>query len=230
MTYDFDADPQFVATYEKGPRWFIPGYDAIHGMAAALFLDRIGPQGRLLILGAGGGAEIAALAKRGQWNFSGIDPSEQMLALAQHIITREGIDATRVTLAKGFIPDAPEGPFDGATCFLTLPFLPDDGTRLDALKAIRQRLKPGAPFLMVHACGEQNAPAFQRTLALYGLHGKLNGAPDDVVQRAIDMNASVLRILPEAREMALLSEAGFRRAESFYQGLMVKGWICEAAT
>ncbi|MBI1238439.1 MAG: methyltransferase domain-containing protein [Alphaproteobacteria bacterium] len=230
MTYDFDADPQFVATYEKGPRWFIPGYDAIHTMAAALLLERIGPRGHLLVLGAGGGAEITALARHGEWRFSGIDPSEQMLALAHHILAREGIEKTRVALTRGFIPDAPAGPFDGATCFLTLPFLPDDGTRLQGLKAIRQRLKPGAPFLMVHACGAQDAPEFAKTLSLYGRHGGLMGAPEEVVARAIEMNAGVLRILPEAREMALLAEAGFAKAESFYQGLMVKGWICEAAS
>lgn len=230
MTWDFDADPAFVATYEKGPRWFIPGYDAIHTMAAALLIQRIGKSGSILVAGAGGGAEIAALAKHGRWTFCSVDPSEQMLGLAQYVIQREGIDLERVTLLRGFIPDAPDGPFDGATCFLTMPFLSDDGTRLEGLRAIRRRVKPGAPFLMVHATADQRAASFNDVLALYCLNGQLNGAPDDVVKRAGEMNRDVLCILPEARERELLSQAGFAILDVFYQGLMVKGWICEAAS
>jgi|HubBroStandDraft_6_1064221.scaffolds.fasta_scaffold6190643_1 hypothetical protein len=35
------------------PRWFIPGYDASHAMAAVLLRERIDEVGRILMIGAG---------------------------------------------------------------------------------------------------------------------------------------------------------------------------------
>jgi hypothetical protein len=32
----FDRNRALSASYEQGPRWFIPGYDASHAMAAVL--------------------------------------------------------------------------------------------------------------------------------------------------------------------------------------------------
>ena len=46
-----------------------------------------------------------------------------------------------VSLHEGYIDVAPEGPFDAATCLLTLHFVPVEE---------RRRLKPGAPFVVAH--------------------------------------------------------------------------------
>ena len=50
---DFDRNWALTDNYEQGPRWFIPGYDASHAMAAVLLRDRIGDRGRILVVGAG---------------------------------------------------------------------------------------------------------------------------------------------------------------------------------
>ncbi|WP_434803260.1 class I SAM-dependent methyltransferase [Paracidovorax avenae] len=52
-------------------------------------------------------------------------------------------------LHEGYIDSAPEGPFDGATCLLTLHFLPT-AERLRTLQQLRARLKPGAPLVVAH--------------------------------------------------------------------------------
>jgi hypothetical protein len=41
VTFDFDANPDFVAEYDCGPPLFIPGCAASHAMAAAVLTDRI---------------------------------------------------------------------------------------------------------------------------------------------------------------------------------------------
>src|SRR5208337_2521476 len=71
---DFDRDRTLSGNYEQAPRWFIPGYDASHAMAAVLLRDRIGERGRILVVGAGGGVELSVLARECQgWTFTGVD-------------------------------------------------------------------------------------------------------------------------------------------------------------
>ena len=74
---DFDRRPALSDNYEQAPRWFIPGYDASHAMAAVLLRDRIGERGRILVVGAGGGVELSVFARecRG-WTFTGVAPSD----------------------------------------------------------------------------------------------------------------------------------------------------------
>ena len=103
--------------------------------------------GRLLVLGAGGGLELKALAEtRPGWRLDGVDPSADMLRQASAPL---GELAPRATLHQGYIEDAPEGPFDGATCLLTLHFLPA-AERLRTVREVARRLRPGAPFIVAH--------------------------------------------------------------------------------
>src|SRR3546814_17790351 len=69
-----------------------------------------------------------------------------MLDLASKVL---GANAHRADLIEGTIDDAPAGPFDGATCLLTLHFL-DTEERIRTAAEIRKRLKPGAPFVAAH--------------------------------------------------------------------------------
>lgn len=224
--FDFDKMPGLAEGYERGPRWFVPGYDASHVMAATLLSDRIGERGRVLVLGAGGGVELSVLAQASSgWTFVGVDPSEQMLAVADQKLRALGLEA-RVQLVRGYIPDAPAGPFDAATCFLTLSFIPDDGARLDALKHIRRRLVAGAPFLMITGIthsADKTSPAFERQLRLYRAFARQNGAPEDLIATASEGVRRLHALTPE-REEALLREAGFGDVELFYAGLMIRGW------
>src|SRR5689334_19421096 len=81
---EFDLNPQLTENYERGPRWFIPVYDASHAMAAVLPRDRIGDRGRILVVGAGGGVELSVFARECEgWTFTGVDPSIEMLSQAK---------------------------------------------------------------------------------------------------------------------------------------------------
>src|SRR5690606_12656692 len=62
--------------------------------------------------------------------------------------------ASRVQWIKGYVDDAPAGPFDGATCLLTLHFL-SRPERLHLLRALRERMKPGAPLIVAHHANPQ---------------------------------------------------------------------------
>lgn len=226
--FDFDKNTDLSDNYEAGPAMFIPGYHARHAMAVTLIADAIGERGRVLVLGAGGGVELCALAEGSpQWTFVGVDPSESMLNQAARRLHTNGLEG-RAALIKGFIPDSPDGPFDAATCFLVLHFIPDDGARLDALRHIRRRLVPGAPFLMINGSADKASPGFARQLRWYGAFARRNGAPEDKIMTFTEGIRDHVHCLSPAREEALLREAGFVDVELFYAGLLVRGWIATA--
>ncbi|MVM33957.1 hypothetical protein GO755_28235 [Spirosoma sp. HMF4905] len=59
-------------------------------------------------------------------------------------------DYKNVTLIEGLLTDLdPARKYGAATLLLVLHFLDDQGAKLNLLKAISQRLAPGAPFVML---------------------------------------------------------------------------------
>ena len=52
-----------VARYLDGPPRFLPGLEALHRMTGILLAERVPEQASLLVLGAGGGMELKALAE-----------------------------------------------------------------------------------------------------------------------------------------------------------------------
>ena len=221
----FDRDRALTATYEQGPRWFIPGYDASHIMAAVLLRERVGDRGRILVIGAGGGVELSLFASECDgWTFVGVDPSGEMLEQARRKLEAVGA-SNRVSLVQGYAENAPRERFDAATAFLCLNFIPDDGRRLDALREIRSRLSPAGVFLMINGCADMKTPRFDEYLRLYTAFARRNGAPAEVIEGAVRMQReSLFSVLPD-REEELLAQAGFTDVRLFYCGLWIYGWL-----
>lgn len=223
-------DPEFVQRYAEGLGQFVPGYEVMQRMAAQLLGEHAGPCAEILVLGAGGGLELEAFAGlQPGWRFIGVDPAAEMLKAARERLTATGAD-DRVTLIEGLIGDAPAGPFDGATCLLTLHFVPDGpkngGGKLETLQLIRQRLKPGAVFVLVDLCIGGPGGDFRRDR--YATFALDSGAdPDDVAQTKARL-VDVLHTVSAERDTALLAEAGFTDIDLFYAGLSWRGWSARA--
>jgi tRNA (cmo5U34)-methyltransferase len=219
------SDPQFVARYTEGPRRFVPGYDAMQSMAAILRAERVPEDARVLVLGAGRGLELNAFARAHPgWSFDGVDPSAAMLALAGQTL---GDLASRARLHQGYIDDAPEGPFDGATCLLTLHFV-DVAERRRIVAEIRRRLKPRAPFVVVHLSapdGEKERPLW---LGRYSAFLAASGVEAEQAAAAKDAVSNHLEILAPAQDEAILREAGFSDPTLFYAGFAFRGWVAYA--
>lgn len=216
------SDPEAVMRYAEGPPRFVPGYADIHRMTRILLSERAAPDGQVLVLGAGGGLELKALAEaEPRWRFVGVDPAAAMLELAERTL---GPLNARVQLQQGYIDDAPDGPFDAATCLLTLHFLDADERRRTA-REIHRRLKPGAPFVAAHFSFPQTDSDRGRWLSRYAEYAIASGADPEkanTARAAIDANLSLLSPEQDAR---MLSEAGFRDVEMFYAAFTWRGWV-----
>ena len=221
---NFDAG-ETAKRYADGPPRFVPGYEAMQALCAQLLAERADKDGNILVLGAGGGLELLTLAhQQTGWKFTGVDPSPAMLAEARRRIQDAGV-ADRVELVEGYISDAPQSPFDGATCLLTLHFVPDDGSKLETLKAIRQRLRPDAAFVLVDLCVDYDAPDAELRLDRFSTFA-INAAVDReaALQTRTQVRNRIASVSPE-RQKNLMSEAGFTHIETFYQGLSWLGLV-----
>jgi tRNA (cmo5U34)-methyltransferase len=191
-------------------------------MMSLLLAERTPPHGGVLVLGAGGGLELKALADaHPAWSFDGVDPSAAMLRLAEQTV---GPNRATIRLHEGTIDAAPEGPFDAATCLLTLHFIARE-QRVPTLKEVRRRLKAGAPFVVVHISFAQTEPERSLWIARHVAYGGTDPAHAESARRAIGTRLSILS--PEEDE-AMLREAGFANVSLFYAGLSLRGWVAYA--
>jgi len=219
-TAAFDA--AHARNYAEGPPRQVPGLAGLHRMTSLLLAERVPANGRILVLGAGGGLELKALADdHPGWTFDGVDPSAGMLEAAAQF---SGRHAARVRLHEGYIDVAPEGPFDGAVCLLTLHFVPRD-QRLETLRQIRRRLVPGGPFAVAHISFPQAEPERSRWI---DRHIAFGGTATTNVEAARHAIATRLSILSPDEDEAMLREAQFSSVSLFYAGLSFRGWIAYA--
>jgi tRNA (cmo5U34)-methyltransferase len=215
-------DPAAAAHYADGPTRQVPGLQALHRMSTLLLAEQVPEQGRVLVLGAGGGLELKVFADaQPGWRFLGIDPSAPMLKLAQD---RLGPQASRVEFVEGVIDDAPPVACDGATCLLTFHFL-TAAQRLHTLRQLRRRLKPGAPLVLAHHSFPQGPGEQRRWLERYAAFAMCSGVPKADAQRAIAAMPERLPLLSPEQDVALLQEAGFEAIELFYAAFTFKGWV-----
>ncbi|MFD2647416.1 class I SAM-dependent methyltransferase [Devosia albogilva] len=220
-----DRMPAFGASharlYAEGPPRQVPGFDGLHRMTSQLLAERVPAEGRVLVVGAGGGLELRMLADaHAGWRFTGVDPSADMLRAAE---AQVAVHAGRMELVEGYIEAAPMGPFDGATCLLTMHFVPAE-QRLPTLKAVRERLRPGAPFVMAHLSFTQAEPERSHWIRRHIAFG--GGDPQS--EAAVEAMRTRLTVLPPEEEEALLREAGFDGVSLFYAGLSFRGWVAYA--
>ena len=214
-----------VANYAENPPRFVPGFDALHRMTAILLAEHAPAKARVLVLGAGGGLELRALAlTHPDWRFVGVDPAEPMLAMASRTL---GPLMERVELVHGYIDDAPPGPFDAATCLLTLHFL-DAQERLRTLQAIHARLKPGAPFVAAHSSFPQDPSSRTVWLARYAAYAVASGADPRQAATARDAIEAHLDMLEPDEDERILREAGFSDIAMFYAAFTWRGWVARA--
>jgi len=215
------SDPAAVSGYAERTAKIVPGLRDLHRMAGVLLAEHAPADARILVLGAGGGMELKAIAEmQPGWHFDGIDPSARMLDLARMTL---GSLMPRVRLHEGYIDSAPKAPFDGAVCLLTLHFLPPV-ERLQTLKQIFMRLKPGASLVVAHHSFPIGGAAGDRWLARNAAFAAASGMPAVQAEGSMAIKERLPVLSPE-QDADLLREAGFTDIVLFYCAFTFKGWV-----
>ncbi len=220
------SDPDMVSRYTDEPPRRVPGYHAMHQMAAILLAENAPPDARVLVLGAGGGLELKTFAEANPgWSLDGVDPSAEMLKLAAKTL---GPLTSRVRFTNGLIDDVSGGGFDAATSILTLHFL-DAEERLRTATEVHRRLKPGAPFVVAHfSVPHDTAEEGERWLSRYVEFCVASGISRTDAETARSAIDDQVPILSPDQDREILRQAGFTDITEFYTAFTFRGWVAYA--
>lgn len=218
------SNPSAVAEYASETPLKVPGLSDLHRMVTLLLSERAPRDARILVAGAGGGLELKVMAEaQPDWTFTGVDPSGVMLDAARKTV---GPHADRIDLIQGTVADVRVEPFDGATCLLVLHFL-DRAARLQTLKDIHRRLRPGAHLVVAHH-SYPDGGEIRRWLSRSAAFADRTGINPTRAAASAATMAERLPILSTSQEEALLREAGFQDVELFYAAFSFRGWVASA--
>lgn len=227
QTIDFDSNPPVATSeYDKMAQMALPGYEAMHTMVKSILRSRLPEKANLLVVGAGSGMELVKFGLgNSQWQMLGVDPSSDMLALAQQKIEQHGL-SERVKLFQGYTHSLHANPvYDAATCILVMHFVPDDGGKLALLQSIAQRMKSSAAFILVDVFGEKGTREFEQMVSVMKVFwSEMGMSPERRMELLETVNKGVYPV-PELRVLELLQQAGFGNTMRFYIGLWVGGWV-----
>ncbi len=148
-----------------------------------------------------------------------------MIAIAHQRI-RERALAERVKLLTCSAHELPTSEsYDAATLLLAMHFVPDDGAKLELLRSISTRLKPGAPFILADLHGERTTNKFGRFMAAWRYRQLALGMTAEEVEGLFQNILSETQFISEKRIITLMHKAGFEHIEPFYGTLLLGGWI-----
>ncbi len=206
-----------VSEYEQTVKRVNLGYDFLLTLTFCVLRGLHLPNLDLLVVGAGGGAEIEQfLPDNPGWRLTGVDPSHDMLALAAAKIERLGV-RERVRLVHGTVDDLPpQTRFDAATCLFVLHFLPDE-QKLELLQGIAEHLQPSAPLIVASGTRVDDGGLRDDLLGTWQHYGELMGMPPE------RMTATIEQLMEQQPTMAseetyaqLLGQAGFSRVAKLF--------------
>lgn len=139
---------QGALEYDSRISTLVPAYKVLHLISAAMLKTRLPENARVLVVGAGTGAEILALAAQNpHWQITALEPSADMLALARQKCVAAGLG--NVVFFTGYVTDLPvAAPFDAALCLLVMHFIETVAAKQQFLTEIAAHLNVGAPLLL----------------------------------------------------------------------------------
>ncbi|MBO0588320.1 methyltransferase [Sporosarcina sp. E16_8] len=229
MTDKMQFDKEMAAEYDRGVRRTFPTYDSMFKLVQAYLRANIAQQESVLIIGAGGGNELATLGPANpEWTFTAVDPAPPMLDFARMKAIDLKMD-DRVEFVEGTVNDVLDGKlFGAATCILVLHFIEDVDEKRNLLKKIRHHLSPGAPFVMASMYGNPNDSALNELFALWKAYWLDSTRLTEVQVDEMEKTVRKLSFIPEEEIVRLLQDAGFGNIAKFFTTNMFGGWICKA--
>lgn len=192
-------------------------------------LGKLPDNARILVAGAGTGAEVRYLATRfPNWQFALIDPSSAMLDVARRHAEAEGF-AARCTFHNAYVSEVEAFDFDGATSLLVSHFLTQADPRIAYFCSIADRLRPGAPLFNADLCANMNAPDFPRVMELWlNLLSRTGMTPEGRAHYQQMFGAQFACHGP-AKVEHMMQSAGFALPAQCMQAGLIRGWLTAKA-
>ena len=225
MEKQIDFNGEWSNEYDDTAHKIIPAYHTIYALTQHLLRDRLNQKAKILVAGAGTGKEMIDCSQNNpHWSFTGFDPAESMLSIAQKKVEAASLE-NRILLIHGLIDDVAEKNFDAATSILVMQFLPDDGTKLNFLKGISDKLNAGALMVLVDLEGEIGSDEYNTFNAAWKNQQMLTRGDNDRVKREFSIRENEVHFIPQKRIETLLEEAGFFNIHKFFKAYLFGGYV-----
>ena len=222
---EIDFSGEWSNEYDDSAYKIIPAYHAIYELTQHLLRAMLNSKARILVAGAGTGKEIIDCSKNNShWSFTGFDPAAPMLSIARKKVAATSLES-KITFVLGLIEDVAEKNFDAATAILVMHFLPDDGAKLNFLKAIADKLKPGAPVVLVDLEGEIGSDEYKVLNAAWKNQQLFIRAENDRVDEEFAIREKEVHFIPQERIELLFKEAGFIKIHKFFKAYLFGGYV-----
>ena len=225
MEKQIDFNGEWSNEYDDTAQHIIPAYQAIYELGHHLLREQVGAEAKILVAGAGTGKEIIDWSQNNpHWSFTGVDPAGPMLSIAQQKVEAASY-GDRISFVHGLIEDVTETDFDAATAILVMQFLKDDGEKLEFLRGIADRLKPGAPVILVDLEGEIGSDEYNILNAAWKNHQFFKRDDSSRVRKEFVMREKEVRFIPSVRIESLLEEAGCIKIHRFFKAYLFGGYV-----
>lgn len=204
--------------YDQKITIVVPGYSTLHQSAAALLRTLLPDDARILIIGAGTGADALALAAQNpSWQLTCVEPLAEMLDRA-----REKTAAiAHINYHHGYLAELPPGePYDAALCQLVSHFIPERAAKAQLLRDIAARLKSGGYLIQTDIIESDELPALIRFARAQGMPAE--GEP--LMEKRFNADMHPLAIEDFSQ---LASENGFRVQKTYFRTLTICGWLLQ---
>lgn len=217
-------DESHAANYDKSFARLSSFKDALHVLTLAS-LDGVPDEARILVAGAGTGAELTFLAEaRPGWSFAAVDISAPMLEVCRRRVAEAGV-TDRCVFHVGSVETLDDAePFDAATSILVSQFLLDEAKRGAFFSELRSRLRDGGRLVTADLACNLDAPRSAPIMDTWRGALRYNGAPDEQLDVIFSAYRKAVAVIPEARMLSLLSEAGFVEPTRFFQAGLMHAW------
>ena len=218
----FGADR--AAHYDAQASIALAGAEALYELGVSTLTAQLDGHeaASLLFVGVGTGAELVPYTRFGVpgWRFTGVDPSEAMLAVAHQRLETEGLLA-RTRLHVGELHTLPDGEsFDGAQMMGVLHHVEGQEARCALLREVARRLKPGAPLVL--GCRVGMDPVL---VDVELRRQRAHGVPREDIERRRPLYAQMKPVESDAALAAMLAQAGFVAPRAFFLSLQFKVFL-----
>lgn len=207
----------------------IPGYASLARLSVTLLAtsplaQRSGAS--VLVAGCGSGAELLeAVRLRPDWQLTALDPSTEMLTLAQENLRTLPTTANRIQWMQGTVEHlAPEPAFDGAMAVLVMQGLPDDGSKLRFLSALFRSLRPGGQVVLVDRMQPERNGIEQQLVAASQMFQRA-GLADENSNPSRGDSLGEIHAVSLSRLTGLLEISGFSDPLPVFRALDTEGFL-----
>ncbi|NVI97346.1 class I SAM-dependent methyltransferase [Myxococcus sp. AM009] len=236
MTHEHSAHHLVVAGFgaDRAPHYDaqaainLAGAPAIYELGASALTAQLDGQdaASILFVGVGTGAELVPYHRFEVpgWRFTGVEPSEPMLAVARKRLEDEGL-RSRTHLHQGALHTLPaSAPFDGAQVMGVLHHVEGEEARMALLREVTRRLKPGAPLVL--GCRVGMDPVLT-DIELRRL--RACGVSPEALERRRQMSAQMKPIPSDAALFDMFARAGLVEPRTLFVSLQYKVFLARNA-